>query len=194
MELPWSFSTYEADKMGATSWGYTAIVCAYLSLDQGDWHCLSASWRGENDLTRPARKNIQMTNYQTIADAPEFPLVTITWLLACSHRHWKERQGESGTPTTLILSMSSCRTHWDKKLEVVLCNCIPTERDCVVWVCVAFRLQKDLRPCQMCHAPLTFGCSWMMSIIPEIKLRSFLLKTPSVGCRVFVIHGVMYTY
>lgn len=100
--------------------GATQQLFVFTSLDQGDWDCLSASWRGENDLTRPARKNIQMSNYQTIADALEFPLVTITWLLAYSHRHRKDRQGESGTPTTLIVSMILFRTHWDENLEVVL--------------------------------------------------------------------------
>lgn len=174
--------------------GATQQLLVSSSLNQGDRDCLSASWSRENDLTRPERKNIQMSNYQTIADPPEFPPGTITWSPACSHTHWKGRRGESGTPTTLIVSMILFRTHWDKNVEVVLQNCIPTECNCVDRVCVAFRLQKYLSPCQMCHAPScslktwTPRCPWMVCITPDIKLRSLLLKTPSVGCRVFAIY------
>lgn len=63
--------------MGVTAWGYMAIVCVSLSRSRG-LRLLIWSERWENDLTCPARKNIQLSNYQTIADALEFPLITIT--------------------------------------------------------------------------------------------------------------------
>lgn len=55
------------------------------SPNPGNWDSSFVSEGEENDLTCPVKKSVQVSNYQTIADALEFPLTMAICSLACSH-------------------------------------------------------------------------------------------------------------
>lgn len=77
----------ESAKNASLHLGATCQLSMCTPLDPGNWDSAFVSEGGENDLTCPVRKSLQVNNYQTIADALEFPLTTPTCLLACSHGH-----------------------------------------------------------------------------------------------------------